>query len=159
MSSSQKKILVSACLCGDPTRYDRKSKPIDNPVFKKWIDDKVLIKVCPEVLGGLTIPRSPAEIKNERVINKDGKDVTQNFTEGARLALKLAVENRVMFAILKESSPSCGSSNIYDGSFSGKKIPGEGIFARMLRQNNIKVFSENDIDEAFEFYLNKPNAQ
>lgn len=159
MSSSQKKILVSACLCGDPTRYDGKSKPIDNPVFKKWIEDKVLIKVCPEVLGGLSVPRSPAEIKNGRVINSDGDDVTQNFTEGARLALKLAVENRVMFAILKESSPSCGSSNIYDGSFNCKKIPGEGVFVRTLRQNNIKVFSENDIDEAFESYLKETNAQ
>lgn len=159
MSSSQKKILISACLCGDPTRYDGKSKPVDNPAFKKWIDEKVLIKVCPEVLGGLSVPRSPAEIKNGRVINSDGNDVTQNFTEGARLALELAVENRVMFAILKESSPSCGSSNIYDGSFRGNKIPGEGIFVRMLRQNNIKVFSENDIDKAFEFYINETNAQ
>lgn len=148
----KKKILVSACLYGECTKYDGKNNILKNPFFLKWKNRGELIPVCPEVLGGLPTPRPCSEICCGKVINSEGADVTENFKKGAERTLDIAKENNVLFAILKQGSPSCGCKEIYDGTFSGKKIPGAGVTARMLLDNGIVVFDENDIGVAHLFY-------
>ena len=139
------KILVSACLYGKCTKYDGKSNLFKHPLFLKWKNKGELIPVCPEVLGGLSTPRPCSEIQGDRVVNSEGRDVTESFKKGAEEALKIAKENDVVFAILKQGSPSCGCKKIYDGSFSGCKISGMGVTARLLTDNGIVVFDEDDI--------------
>ena len=135
-------ILVSACLLGVACRYKGDARPCD------WVlalsDQYSLIPVCPEQLGGLATPRSPAEQKGGRVVNTQGEDVTAFFERGAQAALSLARLNHVACAVLKARSPSCGSGEIYDGSFSGSLIPGDGVSAALLKQSGIRVFSENE---------------
>ena len=103
------------------------------------------ILICPEQLGGLTTPRKPSEINKDKVINEIGEDVTLNFEKGAKEVLKIAKIYNVNKAILKEGSPSCGVNKIYDGTFSGNKINGMGICASLLKENNIKVISSEDL--------------
>lgn len=138
-----KKLLVSACLLGTPCRYDGKSKPNQGVMAlgKKY----ELIPVCPECLGGLETPRLPAEIQGERVIRKDGCDVTKNYLEGAEKALETAKENSIEIAVLKSKSPSCSNGQIYDGTYTRNLIDGKGITARLLEKNNIKVIDENEL--------------
>ncbi len=140
-----KKILVSACLYGYCTRYDGKSNLLRDKTFMEWKNRGLLVPVCPEELGGLSTPRKPSEIKDGRVINSAGEDVTENFESGADKALKIAKENNVLFAILKDGSPSCGCKQIYDGSFTNTKISGSGVCAKHLLENGIVVLSENDM--------------
>ncbi len=147
-----KKILISACLAGDFVRYDGKRKRIQDEVFNKWLQQGRLVKVCPEVSGGLCTPRLPAQIVggegidvvhgNAKVQSIDGQDVTEAFLKGAELALTIVQENNIQITILKEKSPSCGVSQIYDGSFAGIKIQGSGVTTALLRKNGIQVFSE-----------------
>lgn len=107
-----------------------------------------MIIICPEVTGGLPVPRPPAEIQaNKRVINIKGEDVTSAFEQGAQKALALCKQHNICIAILKESSPSCGSSLIHDGNFSHTKVSGQGITTKLLEKNGIHVFSENDLDQ------------
>lgn len=134
---------ISACLCGIPCRYDGKSKPNNKALKLYQKEDCVLI--CPEVLGGLDTPRTPCEISGGRVIDINGEDKTAQYISGAHEVLKICKENSVTTAILKQRSPSCGSSEIYDGSFSGRLIPGCGICAALLKDNSIKVISEEDL--------------
>lgn len=136
------KILVSACLLGACCRYDGKSVPNEDIIAlgKKH----QLVPVCPEQLGGLPTPREPAEIKDGRVVTRDGRDVTEQFERGASETVKLAKTLECEMAVLKERSPSCGCKKIYDGSFSGNTVIGNGVTARMLIQNGICVFGETD---------------
>ena len=108
--------------------------------------EEVLIPVCPEQLGGLPTPREPAEQRDEKVITKFGKDVTQNFKKGAEQVLKIAKLFGIKKAILKQKSPSCGCGKIYDGSFSGRIIKGDGVTTTLLKRNGIKVISEEDLN-------------
>ena len=143
-----KKILVSRCLYGgDPVRYDGRSKEEKDPRFLKWKEEGRLIPVCPEVFGGLPVPRTDAQRSGDRVVTRDGRDVTKEYRKGAEEAVRLALENEVLCALLKEKSPSCGSSLIYDGSFSGRLTKGEGLTAQLLREAGIAVFSEEQMDE------------
>ena len=142
----RKMVIVSACLLGINTKYNGNSNINEGVIALK--DKFILIPVCPEQLGGLTTPRIPAEIqKNGSVHNKNGEDVTENFLRGANETLKLARLFNIKYALLKDGSPSCGVHFIYDGTFSGKKIRSKGVTARLLMNNGIKVFSENDIKE------------
>ena len=139
------KILVSACLTGEPVRYDGKDKNTISELLK--LKEKYdIIPICPEVMGGLPIPRPKSEINGDKVINIIGKDVTQNFKEGAEKALQLAKENKVLFALLKQSSPSCGTKTIYNGNFENVKVSGMGVTAKLLFENGITVYSEEDIE-------------
>jgi uncharacterized protein YbbK (DUF523 family) len=154
---SNPKILISACLLGDSVRYDGKHKLIDHPVLKQWLDAGVLLKQCPEVSGGLSIPRAPAEIQTQtgdqiQVKTIDGDNVTKAFELGASNTLALCLKHKIQIAILTEGSPSCGSSRINDGKFSGNKIAGEGITTQKLRANNIKVFSHHQLEQASEYF-------
>lgn len=139
----KEKILVSACLLGIECRYDGKSKP--NKKVLKLAKKKILIPVCPEILGGLPTPREPAEKRGKKVITKSGKDVTKQFEKGAREVLKIAKILGIKKAILKQKSPSCGCGKIYDGSFSGRIIEGDGVTTALLKKNKIKVISEEDL--------------
>lgn len=151
------KILVSACLYGECTKYDGTCNLLKHPLFLKWKNMGELIPVCPEVMGGLPTPRPCSEIKDGKVVNTEGQDVTDNFKRGAQEALKIARENGVTFAILKQGSPSCGCKKIYDGTFSGKKISGMGVTARLLTDNGIVVFDEDDMHLANLLYTHAGN--
>lgn len=137
------KYLVSACLMGDNCKYDGGNN-YDAEVVD-FLKDKTFIKVCPECLGGLGIPRVPSEIVGDRVINKENIDVTCEYTQGALKTLTIAKENDCQCAILKSRSPSCGVSEIYDGTFSKKIINGDGITTRLLKSYGIKVVSNEKI--------------
>ncbi|MDF2926741.1 MAG: hypothetical protein K0R57_5655 [Paenibacillaceae bacterium] len=142
-----KKIIVSSCLLGHRVRYDNKVIPALDPHLLRWNEEGRLIHICPEVAGGLPTPRPPAQIREGRVVTEEQTDVTAAFELGAQAALALALEHGAELAILKQSSPSCGSLMIYDGTFTGRKIPGEGWTAALLRKHGIKVFGEDQLDE------------
>jgi uncharacterized protein YbbK (DUF523 family) len=135
--------LCSACLLGIKCRYDGKSAR--NRKVIMLLKAETLIPVCPEQLGGLPTPREPAEIRGERVFTRSGKDVTENFERGAGEVLKIAKLYGIKEAIMKQGSPSCGSGRIYDGTFSGKTIRGDGITTAVLKENGIKVITEEDL--------------
>lgn len=139
----QEKILVSACLLGIACRYDGKVKRCLKVL--KLVKNKILIPACPEILGGLPTPREKAEIKDGKVITKSGKDLTKYFEKGAREVLKIAKILKIKKAILKQKSPSCGSGKIYDGTFSGKIVNGDGITAALLKRHKVEIISEEDL--------------
>jgi uncharacterized protein YbbK (DUF523 family) len=136
-------IIVSACLAGVACRYDGAAKPSEKVI--RLVAEGKALPVCPEQLGGLPTPRAPAEIIGNRVIRKDGVDVTEAFLRGAREALKLASLVRAKSVILKARSPSCGFGKIYDGSFTDTLTDGNGVFAELCRKNEIEVKTEEDI--------------
>lgn len=145
-------MIISACLCGCDCKYNGKNNKNESCV--ELLKRGKAVLVCPEQLGGMTTPRVPSEIlKNDgkiSVISKEGKDVSKEFKKGAKEALKIAKLVDAKVAILKNGSPSCGSKNIYDGTFSNNKIEGKGITAKLFMENGIEVFSE---DEAHKFLL------
>ena len=137
-------ILVSACLLGCPCRYDGKSKP--NAAVLALMEEHTLIPICPEQMGGLATPRLPAECKESGVFTQAGIDVTAQYRRGAEEALRLATLYGCTCAILKERSPSCGSGEIYDGSFSRTLVDGNGVTAALLKQRGIAVYGESEVD-------------
>lgn len=137
------KILVSACLLGKNCKYNGGNNL--NQRVLDFIKGHKVIDVCPEQLGGLSTPRLPAEIVGGVVTNKEGVSVDAEFRKGAQSALAAALENKVDLAILQSRSPSCGVKEIYDGSFSGKKIKGQGVFAKLLSAHGIKVLDAEDV--------------
>lgn len=147
MEKKRVRILVSACLLGVNCRYDGKNGR--NEDVLALLQDYELIPVCPEQLGGMETPREPSECRTEdgtvRVINKKGEDVTDFFVRGGEEALKIAELYGCKYAVLKERSPSCGCGTIYDGTFSGAKIPGDGVTARLLKERGILVAGESGI--------------
>ncbi len=136
-------IVVSACLVGEKCRYDGNSNRCEAVV--QLVQKGEALPVCPEELGGLSTPRDPAEIVDGRVITRTGNDVTKQFEEGARLAVEKALTAGCTEAIVKQRSPSCGCGRIYDGSFTGRLIEGDGFFTRLLKEHNIEVLTEEDI--------------
>ena len=140
----KERILVSACLLGLPCRYDGESRPNEEVIslYEKY----ELIPFCPEIYGGLETPRAPSERVGDRVLMKDGRDVTENYKRGALIALEQSKLNSIELAILKARSPSCGKGKIYDGSFSGKLIDGDGVTAELLTKAGVKVITEEELD-------------
>lgn len=141
------KVLVSACLLGQPVRYDGRSKGIISDWLQTLGAEGRVLAFCPEVAGGLPTPRPPAERQGERVLTESGLDVTAQFDRGALLALQLCQAQGIRFALLKEGSPSCGSGRIYDGRFEGTSMAGEGKTTALLRRHGIRVFSEDQLPE------------
>lgn len=137
------KILVSACLLGANCRYDGKGQA--NPKILALAEQHELVPVCPEQMGGLPTPRPPAEIREKRCINRLGQDVTEAFERGAQQAVYLAKALGCQAAILKSRSPSCGLGQIYDGSFSGQLIPGNGFCAQALKAAGLEVYSDEQL--------------
>ena len=146
------KILISACLLGENCKYDGGNNR--NDTVLELVHGHDVIPVCPEALGGLRTPRVPSEIVDEKVINKEGISVDDEFRSGAKKAFEIALENGVDMAILQSRSPSCGVNEIYDGTFSGTLIPGRGIFAQMLVDAGIKVVDAGKIDEESPTFIN-----
>lgn len=144
-------ILVSACLLGVNCRYDGGHNYC--AALEALKASHCLIPVCPEVYGGLTTPRIPSEVRGDSVISKEGNDVTEQFFRGAESMMHLARSLGCKLAILKERSPSCGKDRIYDGAFSGNLISGDGIFVRMLKEEEIPVIGESEIEEYFKEYF------
>ena len=135
------RLLVSACLLGAPCRYDGKAKK--NEAVCALSEEFELIPVCPEALGGLPTPRTPSERRGERVVMKDGRDVTAEYRRGAETALEIARREGAAAAVLKERSPSCGSGEIYDGTFTGALVLGDGVTAELLKAGGIRVYGES----------------
>ena len=158
------RVMLSRCLLGEPARYDGSVYFYEHPVLRRWLAEGRIVSVCPEMAGGLPVPRPAAEINSAlsplslpngqtsaRVVDATGQDFTLAFVNGAEQIVALARQEGIRIAVLKERSPSCGSSLIYDGSFGSKQIPGEGIATRRLRQAGIRVFSEAQLAEADEY--------
>ncbi|MEO3872955.1 DUF523 domain-containing protein [Nonomuraea sp. B12E4] len=153
------RILVSACLMGRKVRFDGGAKTSSDACLAAWRAEGRLVPFCPEVEGGLAIPRPAAEIEggaggaavlagDARVLAADGSDVTAAFLAGAREALAAARSAGARLAVLKEGSPSCGVLSIYDGTFGGRRTPGRGVTTALLELNGIRVFGEDHIAEA-----------
>ena len=136
------RLLISACLLGEPCRYDGASKGLAPGKLDGLLRNHTLIPVCPEQLGGLPTPRTPSERQGDRVIMRDGTDVTAAYHRGAAIACALAMQAGADCAILKARSPSCGSGEIYDGTFTGTLMPGDGVTAERLKTLGIPVYTE-----------------
>lgn len=147
------KILVSACLLGIKVRYDGGDCLQNASLWAQWQQEERLVAVCPEVAGGLSTPRPPAQIRGIHVVTHEGRDVTQEFHRGAKQALSLCQKHDIKLAILKAKSPSCGNEQIYDGNFTKTLVDGQGITAALLTEHRIRVFNENQLDSAL-LYLN-----
>lgn len=155
----QLEFIVSACLAGFPCAYDGRPRE-SNPHVRRLLEEGRALAACPECLGGLAVPRVPAEIcggsgsavweGKARVLNREGKDVTAYFCQGAELFLTIAQTLGIKKAILKSKSPSCGCGFIYDGTFSGKLRPGDGVTTALLRARGFELMSENDLESEAE---------
>lgn len=151
------RILVSACLLGQPVRYDGRGKPLGDDRLAAWQARGRIVALCPEVAGGLPTPRPPAEIEpgataadvlegRARILTRTGEDVTAPFLAGARIALDTARAQRCRFALLMDGSPSCGSLRVYSGHHDGSRRPGQGVTAALLTRHGIAVFAPSQID-------------
>src|SRR5436190_13984967 len=156
------KILVSACLLGAKVRYHGGDANCDDPILRDWMSEGRLVAVCPEQEGGLPTPRPPVEIVGAgggraviahqgAVRTAAGEDVTAHLWQGANRALDLVRQHHIRIAVLKDGSPSCGSSAICDGSFSGSRVAGAGVTAALLEAHGVRVFSEDEIASARTF--------
>jgi uncharacterized protein YbbK (DUF523 family) len=152
-------VLVSACLLGEAVRYNGGDMRCDDDILQRWLREGRVISVCPEVAGGLPVPRPRAEIANgadglqvlagdAKVINSNGCDVTAYLVCGAEQTLERARARQIRIAVLKEGSPSCGTGHILDGSFTDARVPNRGVTAALLQQAGIRVFSESQLAEA-----------
>ena len=157
-------VLVSACLIGQPVRYNAIHQCCESEVLAQWLAQGRVVPVCPEVSGGLPVPRPPAEISagaggakvllgQARVIDRQGQDVSHAFISGARHVLEQAQSQNIRVAVLKEGSPSCGSGYIYDGSFTSKRVTQQGVLAALLAGSGIRVFSEEQFAQANDYLL------
>ncbi|MEC1759799.1 2-thiouracil desulfurase family protein [Schinkia azotoformans] len=150
-------ILVSSCLAGLKVRYNG-THSLEEKIGK-LVEENKAVPVCPELLGGLATPREPTEIiggsgedvleGKAKVIDKAGNDVTEFFVKGAYATLEIAQTYNAIIVVLKENSPSCGSSSIYNGEFSGEKIAGNGVTSALLKRNGIQVMSEEQFVNSF----------
>jgi uncharacterized protein YbbK (DUF523 family) len=155
------RVLVSACLLGEKVRYNGAAATVADATLARWLDEGRVVPFCPEVAGGLGVPRPAAEIGGSngeavldgsaRVTTRDGTDVTSAYLRGAHLALDLARLHGVRLAVLKEGSPSCGSAWTYDGTFAGRRRDGRGVTAALLERHGVRVFSEHNLDKALEY--------
>ena len=130
-------VLVSACLLGEKCKYnggDNYSEAVS-----AYVRGHAVFPVCPELAGGLSVPRSPCEIVNGVVMNADGENVDEAFRRGAAVCVERAKQENIDLAILQSRSPSCGVDRIYDGTFSGRITEGSGVFAAALRENGFRV--------------------
>lgn len=150
------RVVFSQCMLGVSCRYDGKC------AVKEAVRDAACergwIPICPEILGGLSTPRPPAERMGNRVVNCEGGDVTEQYHRGAEQALRIAQLYGAKYALLKERSPSCGFGEIYDGTFTGTKVAGDGVTAALFREHGIQVFGESRLDELIEI-LDKDDEQ
>ena len=139
----RERLAVSACLLGENCKYSGGNNLL--PGIEELRARCDLVPICPETWGGLTAPRPPAERVGDRVLDREGRDVTAAFEAGARRALEAVLENGCRRALLKERSPSCGAGTIYDGTFTGRTVPGDGLAAALLRAHGIRLYGESEL--------------
>ena len=150
------RILVSACLLGQPVRYNGRALTLESDILSRWVDDGLVVSLCPEVAAGFPTPRPPAEIQSGmigadviagkgRIIEDTGRDVTDVFLMGARIAVDTARKHGCRYALLTDGSPSCGSTFIYGGNHDGKTRSGSGVVATALTEAGIAVFAQHQI--------------
>ncbi len=156
---SRRKILISACLLGENVKYDGGNNALHVTILERWKDEGVLVPLCPEVLGGLSVPRPACEVLQgtNRVVNRIGEDVSEAFSKGAKESLRIAKLEGVCMAILKARSPSCGKGIIYDGTFTSTRVNDSGITCKLLQESGIVVFSEEELCLAEAFWHSKGN--
>ena len=144
-------------MVGENVKYDGGNNALHVRILEQWKEEGVLVPLCPEVLGGLNVPRSPCEVieKTRRVVCKTGEDVTREFIKGAMESLRIAKEAGVCMAILKARSPSCGKDVIYDGTFTHTHVNDSGLTCKLLQENGIAVFSEEELALAEIFWRQK----
>ena len=154
---SKRKILISACLIGENVKYDGGNNALHVKILEQWKHEGLLVSLCPEVLGGLDVPRPPCEVieGTDTVVCKSGEDVSIAFAKGARESLRIAKEEGVCMAILKARSPSCGKDIIYDGTFTSTRVNDSGITCKLLQESGIVVFSEEELSLAEAFWRQK----
>ena len=141
-----KKLLISSCLLGNDCKYSGGNNRLDDAALAALRAKYDLVPVCPETAGGLPIPREPSERVGERVLSRSGRDVTPEYRKGAEVTAELALRFGCRTALMKAKSPSCGSGEIYDGTFSGVLIPGDGTATERLCALGVKVYSEKEIE-------------
>ena len=151
------KILISSCLVGENVKYDGGNNALHVKILEQWKQEGLLVPLCPEILGGLSVPRSPCEVieGTQTVICKSGEDVSAEFAKGAKESLRIAKEEGVCMAILKARSPSCGKDIIYDGTFTSTRVNDSGITCKLLQESGITVFSEEELSLAEAFWRQK----
>jgi uncharacterized protein YbbK (DUF523 family) len=152
------RVLVSGCLNGPPIRHNRTNVSVESDIWDRWQSEGRLVSFCPELAAGFPVPRAPAEIvestasvvlKGRGMVKEDnGTDVTAMFVEGAELAAQQALAQGCVVAVLTDGSPSCGTTYTFDGSFSGGTVSGMGVAAQLLHDHGLRVFPEDQIDEA-----------
>ena len=145
---NKQNLLISECLCGVGCRYDGDHNQID--CLEKLKSLYNLIPVCPEVMGGLSTPRPPAERIGNSIQTENGIDVTEQFKRGAELALAIAIDKNCLCALLKAKSPSCGYGEIYDGTFTRTLVNGTGVTSELLLQHNIQIYTEKNVQDLIE---------
>ncbi len=144
----KEKLLLSSCLLGELVKYNGSHNGLDERTIERLQSIYDIYPICPEVIGGLSTPRVPCEIVSNnplQVLNKNKEDKTQEFLFGAKKTLKLCKMEKISKALLKANSPSCGNNTVYDGTFLGVKIKGQGVTAKILSENGIEVFNEGEI--------------
>ena len=163
------KILISACLLGEKVRYHGGDAALSDGILDRWRREGRLVPICPEVAGGLSVPRPAAEIQGAgghavlrgiaRVVTSEGADVTEAFLAGARAGLEASLRAGARLAVLKEGSPSCGSKEVYDGAFRGKRMAGVGVTAALLAEKQVRVFNEHELELAQRYIAELENTQ
>lgn len=153
-----KRILVSGCLNGRPIRFNSTNVSVESEIWDRWESEGRLVPFCPELAAGFPVPRAPAEIVGSTaslvlqgrgsVKEDNGTEVTSMFVDGAELAVQRAVAEGCVIAVLTDGSPSCGTTYVFDGSFTGGTLPGMGVAAQLLQDHGVRVFPEDQIDEA-----------
>lgn len=141
----KEKLLISACLLGRNCKYNGRNNL--HPLVERLGEKYDLVPICPETWGGLAAPRPPAERIGDRILDREGRDVTDAFQRGAQRALETARKNGCRRAVLKERSPSCGAGRIYDGTFTGTTVPGDGVAAALLRAEGLVLYGESEIEK------------
>ncbi len=137
------KVMVSACLLGENCKYNGGNNL--SPAVLEYVKDKEVFPICPEMMAGLGCPRTPIEIVNGTVMDRDGNHVDAAIREAAARALEMAKEAKIDCAVLKSRSPTCGARQVYDGSFSGRLVDGAGVFAQALMDAGIPVLEPEDV--------------
>jgi len=163
------KILISACLLGERVRYHGGDAALSDRILDRWRREGRLVPFCPEVAGGLPVPRPPAEIRGAggpavlkraaRVVTSGGADVTDAFLAGAHACVGVALGQGVRIAVLKDGSPSCATTQIHDGTFDGRRTAGMGVTAALLAEKQVRVFNEHELEAAQRCVAELENAQ
>lgn len=143
----KERLLVSACLLGSNCKYSGGNNALPPRQLEALRARYALVPVCPELAGGLGVPRTPCERRGERVVSRGGEDVTAAFESGAGVACALCERFSCGSALVKERSPSCGAGTIYDGTFSGGTVRGDGVTAQRLRERGVRLVCENEIEK------------